>query len=228
MRCKNCGYEKDDNLYICQNCGSPLYDEEEENTPELEKTQIFAAQGRSNSPAPKNGDVKKDDEDKKKKQNTIIIIVLCVVLIAVIAGTVIAIASAKKKNDDVSSLTQVSTSEVTTTKKQAISTTETTTETTTTTTTTTTTEAAMFKVTLSCSDGGEVEGEGTYELGAAVTVSARADDGYEFDGWYIGKKKVSSNTDYTFTITKDTNLKAVFAIVNDSEGGLEIIGNDQD
>ncbi len=29
MRCKNCGCENDDNLYICQNCGSPLYDEDE-------------------------------------------------------------------------------------------------------------------------------------------------------------------------------------------------------
>lgn len=31
MRCKNCGSENDDNLYICQNCGSPLYDEDDEN-----------------------------------------------------------------------------------------------------------------------------------------------------------------------------------------------------
>ena len=31
MRCKNCGSENDDNLYICQNCGSPLYDENDEN-----------------------------------------------------------------------------------------------------------------------------------------------------------------------------------------------------
>ena len=29
MRCKNCGSENEDNLYICQNCGSPLYDEDE-------------------------------------------------------------------------------------------------------------------------------------------------------------------------------------------------------
>ena len=24
MRCKNCGYENEEGLYICQNCGSPL------------------------------------------------------------------------------------------------------------------------------------------------------------------------------------------------------------
>ncbi len=32
MRCRNCGSENDDNLYICSNCGSPLYDEQEEIT----------------------------------------------------------------------------------------------------------------------------------------------------------------------------------------------------
>ena len=29
MICKNCGYDNNDNLYICENCGSPLYDENE-------------------------------------------------------------------------------------------------------------------------------------------------------------------------------------------------------
>ena len=29
MRCKNCGFENEDGRYICQNCGSPLYDEAE-------------------------------------------------------------------------------------------------------------------------------------------------------------------------------------------------------
>ena len=30
MRCKNCGSENEEGRYICQNCGSPLYDEDEE------------------------------------------------------------------------------------------------------------------------------------------------------------------------------------------------------
>ena len=29
MRCKNCGADNDDNRYICEVCGSPLYDESE-------------------------------------------------------------------------------------------------------------------------------------------------------------------------------------------------------
>lgn len=30
MRCRNCGSENEDGRYICQNCGSPLYDESDE------------------------------------------------------------------------------------------------------------------------------------------------------------------------------------------------------
>ena len=42
MRCKNCGSENEENLYICQNCGSPLYDEEpiEEASEEMGNTKI--------------------------------------------------------------------------------------------------------------------------------------------------------------------------------------------
>ena len=29
MRCKNCGADNDDNRYICEVCGSPLYDEDD-------------------------------------------------------------------------------------------------------------------------------------------------------------------------------------------------------
>jgi len=220
MRCKNCGSENDDNLYICQNCGSPLYDEDEDATPDVEKTQVFAAQGKRNAPNPKNNNNKNDDD---KKKQTIIIIVLCVILFAVIAGTVIAGVRARHKNNEPSSLTQVSTSQ-TTTKKLQPTTTTTTTETT---TTTTTTEApSKLSVTLTCNDGGVVEGEGMFELGDEVTVYAEPDTGYDFDGWYLGNKKVSSKSTYTFTITQDTKLKAVFVIVDDTD--VEIIGDDEE
>ena len=33
MRCKNCRFENDDDRFICENCGSPLYDEDEKITP---------------------------------------------------------------------------------------------------------------------------------------------------------------------------------------------------
>ena len=221
MRCKNCGSENDDNLYICQNCGSPLYDEEDNNTDEIEKTQVFSAQADADA---QNLNNNKENKDKKKKQTTAIIIVLCVVLVAIIAGTIIAVAHSKNREEETSSLTQVSTTVSTT--KEAASTT-TTTETTTETTTTTTTKETTFNVNLSCNDGGEVEGEGTYKRGENVNIIARPDDGYDFDGWYEGNKKVSSKESYTFTVTKNTSLQAVFTIVND-ESDIDVIAEDQD
>lgn len=34
MRCKNCGFDNEEGRYICENCGSPLYDEDNEINPE--------------------------------------------------------------------------------------------------------------------------------------------------------------------------------------------------
>ena len=231
MRCKNCGSENDESLYICQNCGSPLYDEEEAPEEELGSTQVFSAQKMpENKPSPVRPEENADD--KKKKQTTIIIIVLCVVLVAIIAGTVIAVVAAKnKKADETSSLTQVSTSQKTTTEPTTNKTVnDVTTEASTTTETTTeaTTKEEKLKVTLSFNDNGEVEGDGEYSLGENVTIIARPDDGYTFDGWYDGTTKVSSSEAYTFTITKNVSLKAIFSIYNPEESEVENIGDDED
>ena len=224
MRCKNCGSENDDNLYICQNCGSPLYDEDEPSSDDGDKTRVFKVQGKDeNLPSPPN-----DEDDKKKKQTTIIIAVLCVILVAVIAGTVIAIVSSKNKEEETSSLTQVSTTQTTSQTTTQPTTTEKPTETTTETTTQTTTKELKLSVSLSCNDGGEVEGDGDYSLGENVTVVARPDDGYDFDGWYNGSTKVSSKENYTFTITKNTSLNAVFVIVNEEDSDVDVIGDDED
>lgn len=239
MRCKNCGCENDDNLYICQNCGSPLYDETE--TAE-DGTQEFKTVGndidnfnraeRRERPEPQ--PPRKEDSDKAKKQ-TIIIIVLAVVLLAIIIGTVIAVVHAKNGNNETTLSTVSVTDEVTeattretTTEKET--TTETTTKETTTETTTkeTTTKEQKYSVSLTCNNGGEVEGDGKYTKGEEVTVIARPDDGYDFDGWYKGNKKVSSSTGYTFTVMKDTNLTAYFVISEDTTGGNADTINGQD
>lgn len=86
MRCKNCGSENEDNLYICQNCGSPLYDEDEpindsnnENNnieDEMGKTRVVPAVSASDinsasqpsSPKPEKPPV--DDEEEEKKKNS--------------------------------------------------------------------------------------------------------------------------------------------------------------
>lgn len=229
MRCKNCGFENDDKLYICQNCGSPLYDEDAPQENEDNSTRVFATVNSPDNhyaePARQGSVPNKNKEDEKKKQTIIIIAVLAVVLVAIIVGTIIAVAG--NSNSKTPSQTQSSSQESTqdeynnndfsetqqrTSEKTTQNTTEKTTEST---TKETTTKIKTFSVSLSCNDGGEVEGDGTYKRGDNVTIIARPDDGYDFDGWYNGDKKVSSNTKYKFTVTENTNLQAVFIIVNE-------------
>ncbi len=240
MRCKNCGSENDNNLYICQNCGSPLYDEDENVNAGEDATKVFSAvgDGEGNQPLRSNEErLAKEREDKKKKQSIAIIAALAVILIALIAG-IVAMAL-KNKEPETTTLpvtvseasTESTTKETTTESTTKETTTETTTESTTESTTKETTTAANVKYTLTTTsnDGGETEGDGTYELGENATVIARPDDGYSFDGWYVGDKKVSSSTAYTFTVTENVTLKAIFTLVNeepDADGQDGIEGDD--
>ena len=61
---------------------------------------------------------------------------------------------------------------------------------------------------------GTVEGTGTYAYGEEVTLTATANAiaaCYSFDGWYNGNTQVSTSAEYTFTVTEDVNLNAVFS-----------------
>lgn len=218
MRCKNCGYENDDKLYICENCGSPLYDEDEVIENKKSDTMVFNTKALNN--AGKNNTAPIDNEDeKKKKQSIITIVVLSVVLVSIIIGIIVGVASRNKADNNDTSVTAEITTEA---ESEPFETTkQTTTTTTTTTTTEAPTEAEKLDVILSCNAGGEVEGDGQYELGENVTIFARPDDGYEFAGWYNGNTKVSNNTKYTFTVTENIKLKAVFIIVQIEEPETE-------
>ena len=59
-------------------------------------------------------------------------------------------------------------------------------------------------------EGGTVTGAGTYAYGTSVTVEAVAADGYTFQGWYEGEQLVSSDPEYTFTVTSARDLTAQF------------------
>lgn len=82
-------------------------------------------------------------------------------------------------------------------------------------------------VTVSATAGGSATGGGNYPAATMVTVSATVDEGYEFDGWYEGETKVSSELTYTFQIQSDRALQArfrlkgyqVFALASSSEAG---------
>jgi len=59
--------------------------------------------------------------------------------------------------------------------------------------------------------GGILQGEGQYEEGEEVAVSAEANEGYSFSKWAIGDDKISEQTEFTHTMpAEDIMLTAVF------------------
>lgn len=60
------------------------------------------------------------------------------------------------------------------------------------------------------SGGGTVMGSNTYQSGESVTVTATAASGYEFKGWTENGSQVSTSASYTFNITSNRILTAVF------------------
>ncbi|MGN1419919.1 MAG: zinc-ribbon domain-containing protein [Eubacterium sp.] len=228
MRCKNCGTENDDNRYICENCGSPLYDEDNiDINNDSEKTQTFKAVNRSDNyereaeaeRASRAGytdnnygdkpHANSNDDKAADKKSIIVIAVLVVVLIAIIAS-IVAIANGRKDDDKA----ETGSSELT--KISSVASTEDTTEREITTeketekTTEKTTAQTLWIINTSSSGGGETSGDGKYKNGDKVTLTAKADDGYVFDGWYSNGIKVSNKTKYTFTANENASFSAVF------------------
>jgi len=81
-------------------------------------------------------------------------------------------------------------------------------------------------------NGGTVIGGGTYQQGQTCTVRATPATGFTFDSWKENDVVVSTETNYTFTVTSNRNLVAQFneipyvvsATVNPTEGGVAIGG----
>ena len=73
-----------------------------------------------------------------------------------------------------------------------------------------------YTVTLAANpvEGGSVTGAGDYQQGTEVTVTATANDGYAFVNWTDGSEIVSTNANYTFTLTHDRTLTANFEVVS--------------
>lgn len=240
MRCKNCGSENEDNLYICQNCGSPLYDEDEpindsnndnnnenNNTEdEMGKTRVVPAVSASDinsasqpsSPKPEKPPVDDEEEEKKKKQQTAIIIALAVVLvviIAVLAAVLVKTSAAKKETTTASTSASESVSQSTAafTTRQ---TTERITEKEKEPSSETTTAPQTYTIEVMCPDGGasKISGTDVYNLKDNVTVSAYPDDGFQFDGWYENGKRVSTEQNYTFPAVRDRTLIAKFSEIS--------------
>lgn len=244
MRCKNCGTDNDDNRYICETCGSPLYDEDDIDVPvnaDNELTQTFSAQNdmpqyqqnfRNDMPDKPSGGSNQNKDAQKK--SIILIAILAVVLVAIIVSViVVAKGRADSETTSVSStLTTATTLEKTTKKKDKTtettteSTTESTTKETTTEKTTTTTEKQIWIINVSTGGGGTVSGEGEYKNGDRVTVTASPDDGFEFDGWYSNGIKVSGSKKYSFTANENVSLSAVFNSVQEPTNSENLDGGE--
>lgn len=63
---------------------------------------------------------------------------------------------------------------------------------------------------------GDVTGSGTFAYGSTVTVSAKPKNGCSFTGWQNGSETVSTDTSYSFTLTENTVLTAVFEMTEES------------
>jgi hypothetical protein len=75
-------------------------------------------------------------------------------------------------------------------------------------------------------EGGSVEGEGTYESGTNITLTATPNEGYAFCYWSENGQQVSTEASYSFIVTTNRDLVARFSLplnisiaTNMSEGG---------
>lgn len=71
--------------------------------------------------------------------------------------------------------------------------------------------AHKVTINVSASEGGTVQGGGTFITGNSTTITAAPNEGYGFLGWYdAAGTLLSQDLSYTFTITDDLQLKARF------------------
>ena len=61
-------------------------------------------------------------------------------------------------------------------------------------------------------EGGTVTGGGTFNYGETCTITATANEGYDFVNWAQGFFSVSNEASYTFTVTNNVNLTANFSL----------------
>lgn len=64
-----------------------------------------------------------------------------------------------------------------------------------------------YLISLSSSAGGQVSGGGTFLEDATCTLSATADPGYEFEGWYENNTKFESSANYSFVVSSGRTIR---------------------
>ena len=70
--------------------------------------------------------------------------------------------------------------------------------------------AHTYAIAASATEGGTVTGAGTYAHGVSVTLTATPSEGYNFVNWTENGEEVSTDAEYTFTVTGARTLVANF------------------
>ena len=89
------------------------------------------------------------------------------------------------------------------------------------------TEPVKYTVTVKA-ENGTVEGAGEYEEGAEATLTATANEGYEFVNWTVDGTEVSTKNPYKFNVTADIEVVANFqeaAVVEPTTETVYFINN---
>ncbi len=73
-------------------------------------------------------------------------------------------------------------------------------------------ETYAVSVTKNIPEAGNVTGANDYEYDTQATLTATANEGYTFDGWYNGSECLESSATYTFTVTKAETVTAKFSL----------------
>ena len=69
-----------------------------------------------------------------------------------------------------------------------------------------------YTISVTAGEGGTASASAaTVEHGTEVALTAVANDGYVFAGWYDGENLISAEANYTFTVTSDINYTARFS-----------------
>lgn len=70
---------------------------------------------------------------------------------------------------------------------------------------------AVVQIDVTVEDGGNVFGTGNYAKGDSVELTAIADSGYQFEGWYQNDILIDTHSNYIFTAVANQSLTARFS-----------------
>lgn len=70
--------------------------------------------------------------------------------------------------------------------------------------------AGNYVIAVTVGTGGNATGGGTYQSRSTAILRAAPIAGYTFDGWYEDNERISTNTEYTITVTENRTFQALF------------------